>query len=120
MPTPVLTNFRVAKLDNTKGLLDQAKEKWASPEFISSNDLWLASFEMNGETHHAGVRLGRRVDVAEDINQIDIQLGVREEAFDADKFIPEWEVADITRAVYDEFLKLLPPDSKPALANQPQ
>ena len=121
MPTPrmVLTNFTVRKLDNTKGELDLAKEKWASGEFISSDDLWLATFEMNGETHHAGIRLGRRVDVAEDINQIDIQLRVREEAFDADDFITEWEVANITRSVYDEFAKQLPQYSNLSLTNQP-
>jgi len=104
----VLTNFTARKLDNTKGELDLAKKKWASGEFISSDDLWLATFKINGETHHAGIMLGRRVDVAEGIWQIDVQLRVREEAFDADDFIAEWDVANITRAVYVEFAKLLP------------
>jgi len=113
----VLTNFTARKLHN--GDLEEAKAKWASPEFISSDDLWLASFEMNGEKPYAGIRLGRRIDVAEDIEQLDVQLRVRDEAFDSDTFIPEWGVAEITRAIYDEFLKLLPPGSKPSLTNQP-
>jgi hypothetical protein len=114
----VITNFRVKKLRS--GDIERAKVQWASSEFISSDDLWIASFDMDGETHHAGLRLGRRPDVAEDIEQLDILLRVREEAFDADKFIPEWDVGGITQAVYDEFMKLLSPeDPKPSLADRP-
>lgn len=103
-----LKNFRVRKLDNSKGELDTAKKKWGSesPEFILSDDLWIATFEIDGETHTAGIMAGRRVDVAEDTEQVMVNLRVREEAFDADQFLPEWDVADITRSVYEEFSKL--------------
>jgi hypothetical protein len=98
-------NFRVRKLDNTKGELTLAKKEWASPEFISSDDLWLVTFELEGEQHQAGVMRGRRVDVANGTEQFDVQLRVSEKAFDADKFIPEWDVAEITKAISEKFLK---------------
>ena len=103
-----LKNFRVQKLDKGKGEVDAAKQKWGSeyPEFVLSDDLWLATFEIDGETHHAGIMLGRRVDVAEDVEQISVNLRVRDEAFDDDEFLPLWDVADITRCVYEEFAKL--------------
>jgi len=101
----VIKNFTVRKLDNTHGELDLAKEKFASPEFISSDDLWLASFEIEGKKREAGIRRGRRVDVAEGTDMVDVQLRVNEEEFDADAFIPESDVAEITKAVYAEFLR---------------
>ena len=93
----ILTNFVVRKLDNSHGELDVAKKKWASPEFISSDDLWLASFEIDGVKREAGIRRGRRVDVADDMEQIDVQLRVGEEEFDADSFISESDVAESQR-----------------------
>jgi hypothetical protein len=101
----VIKNFTVRKLDNTLGELDLAKKKFASPEFISTNEVWLASFEVDGVKREAGIRRGRRVDVAEDMDMIDVQLRVNEQEFDADTFIPESQVAEITKAVYAEFLK---------------
>jgi hypothetical protein len=104
-PGMKIKNFTVKKLDNTKGELDLARKKWADSEFIPSDEYWLATFEMDGEKHHAGIRRGRRVDVANDIVQFNVQLNVREDAFGADTFLSEGEVADITKAVSDEFLK---------------
>ncbi|SRR5260370_39441700 len=100
-----LSNFSFRKLDNTHGELDKAKEKLASPEFISSNDIWIASFDFEGTKHEAAIRRGRRTDVAEDTDQIDIQLRVSEQEFDSDTFIPESRVAEITAAVGDEFIR---------------
>jgi hypothetical protein len=99
-----LTNFTVRKLTNAHGELALAKEKFASKEFISSDDIWLASFEVDGVKREAGVRRGRRIDVAEDTDMVDVQLRVGEAEFDADTFIPESQVAEITKAVYEEFL----------------
>ena len=101
----VITNFVVRKLDNTRGELDLAKKEWANPEFIPSDEFWLATFEIDGEKHQAGIRRGRRVEVADDMEQVDVQLRVREEAFDADVFIPEADVAGIVKAVSEEFEK---------------
>lgn len=100
-----LTNFVVRKLDNTRGELDLAKKEWANSEFIPSDEFWLATFEIDGKKHEAGIRRGRRVDIADDTDQIDVQLRVREEAFDADTFMPESQVADIVKAVSEEFEK---------------
>jgi hypothetical protein len=103
----VIKNFSVRKLDNTLGELELAKKKFASPEFIPTNEFWLASFEIEGEglKREAGIRRGRRVDVAEDMDMIDVQIRVAEEEFAADKFIPESNVAEIARAVSEEFIK---------------
>ena len=101
----VITNFLVRKLDDTHGELATAKKMWANPEFIPSDEFWLATFEVESQKYQAGIRRGRRTDVAEDIPQIDVQLRVPEEAFDADSFIPESDVADITKAVGEEFVR---------------
>lgn len=103
----VLKNFLVRKLDDSVGELSLAQKKFASPEFIPTNEVWLASFEIEGEgiKREAGIRRGRRVDVAEDMDMIDVQLRVGEEEFEADRFIAETKVAEITRAVGDEFVK---------------
>jgi len=100
-----VTNFTVRKLDNSHGELDLANKKFASPEFIPTNEVWLASFEVDGVKRQAGIRRGRRVDVAANMDMVDVQLRVGEEEFDADKFIPESKVAEITKAVSREFLK---------------
>jgi hypothetical protein len=103
----VLINFKVRKIDNTLGELDLAKKKFASPEFLPTNDFWLASFEVDGEglKREAGIRRGRRVDVAPGTDMIDVQIRIAEEEFDADRFIPESNVAEIARAVSEEFIK---------------
>ncbi len=101
-----LTNFKIHKIDNSKGDLDQLKQKMATPDFIFSDDLWIATFDLDGEAHAAGIARGRRPDVAEDIEQLHVQLRVRDEAYDADKFLAEWDVADITRSVLEEFAKV--------------
>lgn len=64
-----------------------------------------ATFEIDGQKHQAGIRRGRRVDVADDTDQINVQLRVREDAFDVDTFIPEAKVADIVKAVSEKFEK---------------
>jgi len=104
----VLKNLTVRRLNNTLGELDLAKKKFASPEFIpTTDDLWVVSFEVEGEglKREAGIRRGRRIDVAEGTDMIDIQLRVAEEEFEADTFIPESNVAEITKAVSAEFIK---------------
>jgi len=98
-----IANFSVRRLTATESAM--AAKKWASAEFIQSGEYWLATFEINGVKHHAGVQRGRRAEVAEGIDQFEVQLNVREEAFDNDTFIPEAEVADITRAVGEAFEK---------------
>jgi hypothetical protein len=101
----LITKFTVRKLDNTKGELDLAKQKWADSEFIPSDEYWLATFEVDGQKHQAGIRRGRRVDVASDMDEFSVQLNVREEAFEADTFLAEADVANIVRAVGEEFEK---------------
>jgi hypothetical protein len=101
----LIKNFVVTKLDNTRGALDLAKRLWATnKDFIPSDDYWLATFEIDGVKHQAGIRRGRRIDVADDISQIDVQLRVPEESFDADAFMPETEANEIVVAVGAEFL----------------
>ncbi len=98
-----ITNLTVRRL--TPEELGMAKKTWASKEFNPTEDYWLATFEVGGEMHVAGLRKGRRLDVADDIQQIDIQLRVSDSAFDADKFMPEARAADILRAVSEELEK---------------
>jgi hypothetical protein len=106
MAKPVITNFAVRKLTNSNGELDQAKRLWKTPEFIATDDFWHATFDVDGVKREAGIRLGRRVDVAEDLDGIDINLRINEAEFDADNLIPESDVADIVRAVQEKFLGL--------------
>jgi hypothetical protein len=84
-----------------------AKKVWADvdKEFIPSGRYWLAIFEVDGKTRAAGIWSGRRVDVADDIEQFRINLRVNNEEFDADDLIPEAQVADITRAIGEAFEK---------------
>jgi hypothetical protein len=98
-----ITKLTVRRL--TPEELGLAKKTWANAEFIPTEDYWLATFDVDGEEHLAGLRRGRRFDVAEDISQIDIQLRIRDAAFDEDKFMPEAKAADILRAVNDELEK---------------
>jgi hypothetical protein len=107
MAKPTITNFRVQKLDNSKGALDLARKKWADAEFVPKDDYWLGHFDMNGETHAVGIRAGHRIDVAPDILQYSFQLNVRDEAFDNDTLIPEADVADILAALEGEFYKAI-------------
>jgi|HubBroStandDraft_4_1064222.scaffolds.fasta_scaffold167904_2 hypothetical protein len=101
----LITNFVVRKLDNTSGKLDAAKKVWANKDFIPSGDYWVAAFDVDGEKRYAGVCRGRRVDVADNVDQFDFQLRVNEEEFDADVFIPESEAAEILKAVSEEFME---------------
>jgi hypothetical protein len=43
--------------------------------------------------------------VAEDIEQIDVQLRIVDSAFEADNFMPEANAADIVRAVSEQLEK---------------
>ena len=92
-----ITNFRLHKLSREHS--DALKEKLANPgEFTPSEDnAYIAEFEVDGVPYHAGIRLGRRTDVAEDIEQYDAQLRIRDESWETDSFIPEWTVADILK-----------------------
>jgi len=91
-----ITNLTVRRL--TPQELEMAKKTWASQEFVPTKDYWLATFDVNGQQHLAGLRKGRRHDVANNIEQIDVQLRIADSAFDADKFMPEAQAADIIRA----------------------
>jgi hypothetical protein len=99
-----ITNFSARKLDDSNGELSLAKQKWQTNDFIMTDDLWVATFEIDGLKRYAGIRRGRRADVAPGTNQVDIFLRVNEEEFDADKFISEADAADIIRLVTPEFL----------------
>jgi hypothetical protein len=99
----VITNFQVIRLNPVDAAA--AQKKWASPEFVQSGKYWLASFEIDGVKHVAGIQSGRRTEITANIEQYEVQLNVRAEAFDNDVFIPEAEVADITRAVGEAFEK---------------
>jgi hypothetical protein len=96
-----IKNFSVRKLAPSESAL--AAKKWASAEFIQSGEYWLVTFEINGVQHHAGIQRGRRAEVSADIDQFEVQLNVRDEDFDNDTFIPEAQVADITRMVGEEW-----------------
>jgi hypothetical protein len=98
-----ITNLTVRRL--TPEEFEMAKKTWASEDFIPTEDYWLATFDLDGEVYFAGLRRGRRRDVAPDISQIDIQLRIPDSAFDADSFKPEAEAADILIAVTEEFEK---------------
>jgi hypothetical protein len=101
----LITNLVFKKLDNSSGKLDLAKKEWANKEFIPSNDYWVAAFEADGEKRYAGICRGRRVDVAEGTYQLDFQLRVNEEEFDADTFIPETKAAEILKAFSEVIMK---------------
>jgi hypothetical protein len=102
----VLTNFQLFEITETKRR-DDLNGKLANPgEFVQTRpNVWIASFDVDGVPYHAGIRLGHRIDVAEDIEQYDVQLRVRDEEFDSDSFIPEASVADITKLVGEQFEK---------------
>jgi hypothetical protein len=98
-----ITNLTVRRL--TPEEFELAKKTWANKDFIPAEEYWLATFDVDGETHVAGLRKGRRHDVAPDTQQIDIQLRVLDSAFDEDIFLPEASAADIVRAVTEELEK---------------
>jgi hypothetical protein len=98
-----ITNLTVRRL--TPEEFEMAKTAWVTDGFVPANDYWLATFDVDGQTHEAGLRKGRRLDVSSDTQQIDVQLRVLESAFDADSFLPEAQAADIVRAVIAEFEK---------------
>jgi hypothetical protein len=100
----MLTNFTVRRLTPEERML--TKELWADGEFLPTDEYWLADFEIDGLKRQAGIRHGRRVDVAEDIEQIDVQLRINREELDEDSpLIAEAQVADIVKAVSEEFEK---------------
>ena len=96
-----ITNLTVRRL--TPEEFEKAKTEWVTDGFAPAEDYCLATFEVDGETHQAGLRRGRRLDVASNTEQVDIQLRVAESAFDADKFLLEAQAADIVMAVIAEF-----------------
>jgi hypothetical protein len=96
-----ISNLRVRRL--TPEEFEMAKTAWVTDGFMPAEDYWLATFEVDEETHQAGLRRGRRLDVASGTEQVDVQLRVAESAFDADKFLPEAQAADIVMAVIAEF-----------------
>lgn len=99
-----ISNFAVRRL--TPAEIELAKELWADKEFLPTNEYWLADFEIDGIKRQAGIRRGRRHDVAEDIDQFDVQLRINQEELDEDRpLIAEAQVADIVRAVGEEFQK---------------
>jgi hypothetical protein len=99
-----LDNFEIVKLDDTDGALTAAKKLWADSDFVPDDkNYWLATFTVGKLRYQAGIRLGHRRDVAANMLQCDTQLRVPEEKFGEDGFIPEAEVAEITKAVSDRF-----------------
>jgi hypothetical protein len=98
-----ITNLTVRRL--TPKEFEMAKKSWVTDGFVPAEDYWLATFDVDGETHEAGLRKGRRLDVAPGTQQIDVQLRVLESAFDADSFLPEAQAADIVRTVTEELEK---------------
>lgn len=99
----VITNFGVRRL--TPAETKVVRVRWADKDFLASGDYWLITFDLDGKKQFAGVTWGRRVDIADDIEQFQINLRVKDEDFDDDVFIPESQVADITRALSAEFEK---------------
>src|SRR5258708_33436646 len=100
----VLTNVAMRRL--TPEEREVAKGLWADAEFLPTDEYWLADFEVDGLKRQAGIRRGRRVDVAEDMEQTDVQLRINQEELDEDiPLIPEAQVADIVKAVSQEFEK---------------
>jgi hypothetical protein len=100
----VLGNFTVRRL--TPAEREMAEKLWADEEFLLTDEYWLADFEIDSLKRQAGIRRGRRVDVAGDIDQIDVQLRINQEELDEDSpLIAEAQVADIVRAVSKEFEK---------------
>lgn len=101
----VLSNFAVQEIADVKQR-DELNGKLASEEFVQTDPrAWIASFDVDGVAYHAGVRLGHRKDVADDLTQYDIQLRIRDDQFDNDSFIPEATAADILRLVDAEIQK---------------
>jgi hypothetical protein len=100
----VLTNFAVRRL--TPEERELAKGLWASGEFLPTDEYWLAEFEIDGLKRQAGIRRGRRADVAEDMDQFDIQLRISQEELDEDvPLIAEAQAADILTIVRAEWEK---------------
>lgn len=99
-----LSNFAVRRL--TAGELELAKGLWASGEYLPTEEYWLADFEIDGLKRQAGIRRGRRANVAEDIDQFDIQLRINQEELDEDvPLIAEAQAADILTIVRAEWEK---------------
>jgi len=98
---PITSNLSFRRLTTTEQR--QAEKRWADDEFVPTGEYWLATFDMDGQKHYAGVRSGHGKTVAPDIRQFQINLRVSEEALDADVFIPEAIVADITREIGEAF-----------------
>jgi hypothetical protein len=100
----VISNFEVRRL--TPGEIELAKELWADSEFIPTDEFWIADFEVDGMKRQAGIKWGRSVDVAADMQQFNVQLRINQEELDEDiPLIPEAQVADIVKAVSEEFEK---------------
>lgn len=112
LPFPEEEKHRVVQMPFTSNLSfrrltpaeqKEAEKRWADDEFIPTGEYWLATFNMDGEKHYAGVRSGHGKTVAPDIRQFQINLRVSEKAFNSDIFIPEARVADITKEIGEAF-----------------
>ncbi len=100
----VLTSFTVRRL--TPEERELAKGLWASGEFLPTDEYWLAEFKIDGLKRQVGIRRGRRADVAEDMDQFDIQLRINQEELDEDvPLIAEAQAADILTIVRAEWEK---------------
>jgi hypothetical protein len=100
----VITNFVVRRLTSAEQGL--AQKLWASGEFLPTGEYWLAEFEINGLKRQAGIRRGRRADVAQNMDQFDIQLRVNQEELDEDvPLIAEAQAANILTIVRAEWEK---------------
>jgi hypothetical protein len=100
----VIRNFSVRRLTPAERKL--AEKLWADGEFLPTDEYWLADFEIDGMKRQAGIRWGRRADVAPDMRQFNVQLRVNQEELDEDiPLIAEAQVADIVKVVSQEFEK---------------
>jgi hypothetical protein len=105
-----LRNFRLDEITDAN-LRTQLNSKLADGEFVpTSPRVWIADFVADGVRYQAAIRLGHRAEIASDIEQVDVQLRIRDEDFDADTFLSMWKIAQVTKAVGDEFQKIYRPN----------
>jgi hypothetical protein len=98
----IVDNFVVRRL--TAAERELAKSLWGNEDFVPTDDYWLATFEVDGVRREAGIRAGKRADVGKNHPLMaDVQLRVNESEFDADKFISESQVAEVTKLVGEKF-----------------
>jgi hypothetical protein len=87
------------------------KEAWRCRSLaarIPSSSFPATKFNKRSVRYQAGIRVGHRHDVASDIVEADVQLRIRGEDFDNDRFLSVSKIRDISKLVGDEFEKRYP------------